>query len=114
MILCWLLCLVLYGQDGRFHNYLVGEQFNAHEALRLGLINKITTIEDLDKTVDVLAQRLSSMSPIALRLIKLAINEGIEMELDRALSYEPEYLESVLSSEDAKAGIKAFLDSRKH
>jgi len=41
------------------------------------------------------------------------VNKGIEIELERALQYEAECFESVLKTEDAQEGLKAFLERRK-
>jgi len=58
-------------------------------------------------------QKLLSKSPAVLGIIKLAVNKGIEMDLDRALYYEAECFGSALATEDSKEGTKAFLEKRK-
>jgi enoyl-CoA hydratase len=41
------------------------------------------------------------------------VNKGIEMDLERALQYEAECFESVLKTENAREGLRAFLEKRK-
>lgn len=103
----------LVGKPKAMEIDMLGGQINADEACRLGLVNKVVSTEELDKAVDDLTQKLLSKSPVTLGIIKLAINKGIEMDLDYALYYEAECFGSALASEDAKEGLKAFLEKRK-
>jgi enoyl-CoA hydratase len=103
----------LVGKSKSMELDMLGDQIDANEAYRLGLINKVVPAEELDKAVDELAQKLSSKSSAVLGIIKLAVNKGIEMDLDRALYYEAECFGSALATEDAKEGLKAFLGKRK-
>jgi len=92
---------------------MLGDPIDATEAHRLGLVNKVVPAEGLNKAVDELVQKLLLKSPVILGIIKLAINKGIEMDLDRALYYEAECFGSALATEDSKEGMKAFLEKRK-
>ena len=92
---------------------MLGVMIDAAEAYRLGLVNQVVPAEELDKAVDALMQKLLSKSSVILGTIKLAVNKGIEMDLDRALYYEAECFGSAFSTEDSKEGTKAFLEKRK-
>jgi len=92
---------------------MLGDMIDAAEAYRLGLVNQVVPAEELDKAVDELMQKLLSKSSVILGTIKLAVNKGIEMDLDRALYYEAECFGSAFSTEDSKEGTKAFLEKRK-
>jgi len=92
---------------------MLGEMIDAAEAHRLGLVNQVVPAEELDKAVDELIQKLLSKSSVILGIIKLAVNKGIEMDLDRALFYEAECFGSAFGTEDSKEGAKAFLEKRK-
>ena len=92
---------------------MLGDMIDAAEAYRLGLVNQVVPAEELDKAVDALMQKLLSKSSVILGTIKLAVNKGIEMDLDRALYYEAECFGSAFSTEDSKEGTKAFLEKRK-
>jgi len=58
-------------------------------------------------------EHTSHRALLSLGIIKLAINKGIEMDLDRALYYEAECFGSALATEDSKEGARAFLEKRK-
>ena len=102
----------LVGKTKAMEIDMLGDIANANEAYRLGLVNKVVPTEELDRAVDELAQKLLSKSSVVLGIIKLAVNKGIEMDLDRALYYEAECFGSALASEDSKEGTKAFLEKR--
>ena len=103
----------LVGKTKTMEIDMLGDMLDANEAYRLGLVNRVVPAEELDKAVDELAHKLLSKSPVALGIIKLAVNKGIEMDLDRALYYEAECFGSALATEDSKEGLKAFLEKRK-
>ena len=103
----------LVGKTKAMEIDMLGDQIDANEAYRLGLVNKVVPAEGLDKVVDEVVQKLLSKSPAVLGIIKLAVNKGIEMDLDRALYYEAECFGSALATEDSKEGTKAFLEKRK-
>ena len=103
----------LIGRSKSMELNMLGDQISANEAYRLGLVNKVVPTEELDKTVDECIQKLLSKSLVSLGIIKLAINKGIEMDLDHALYYEAECFSSALTTEDSKEGIRAFLEKRK-
>lgn len=102
----------LVGKTKAMELNMLGEQIDANEAYRLGLLNRVVPAQDLDKAVDEFVQKLLSKSPVVLGIIKLAMNKGIEMTLNEALYYEAECFSSTLASEDAKEGLTAFLEKR--
>lgn len=103
----------LVGKTKAMEIDMLGDHIDANEAHRLGLVNKVVPVEELDKAVDEFAQKLLSKSSAVLGIIKLAINKGIEMDLDRALYYEAECFSSARASEDSTEGLQAFVEKRK-
>ncbi len=103
----------LVGKTKAMEIDMLGEQIDANEAYRIGLLNKVVSAEELDTAVDEFIGKLLSKSPVVLGIIKLAVNKGIEMDLDRALYYEAECFSSAAATEDSKEGLKAFLEKRK-
>ena len=103
----------LVGKTKAMEFDMLGDQTDANEAHRLGLVNKVVPAEALNRVADEFIQKLLSKSPVALGIIKLAINKGIEMDLDRALYYEAECFGSARASEDSTEGLKAFVEKRK-
>jgi enoyl-CoA hydratase len=103
----------LVGRTKAMEIDMLGEHIDANEAYRIGLLNKVVPHEELDKAVEEFTQKLLSKSSVVLGIIKLAINKGIEMDLDHALYYEAECFGSAAATEDSKEGAKAFLEKRK-
>jgi enoyl-CoA hydratase/carnithine racemase len=103
----------LIGRTKAIEMNMLGEMIPAAEAHRLGLVNKVVPAAELDKAVDEVIEKLVSKGPIALGLVKLAVNNGMDMDLNRALYYEAECFGTACGTEDAKEGTKAFIDKRK-
>jgi naphthoate synthase len=88
------------------------EQYDADEALRMGLVNKVVPLDELEEATVAWANRILEMSPLALRMLKAAFNadtDGLagiqQLAGDATLLY---YL-----SEEAQEGRNAYLEKRK-
>lgn len=103
----------LVGRTKAMEIDMLGDMIDASEAYRIGLLNKVVPADNLDGAVDEFIQKLLSKSSVTLGIIKLAVNKGIEMDLDRALYYEAEGFGSAASTDDSKEGMKAFQEKRK-
>lgn len=62
-----------------------GEELNADQALRWGLMNRVVPRAQLDSTVTQLARSLQSDRPALHRAVKRAIRRGLDLPLDAAL-----------------------------
>ena len=87
------------------------EQYDAQEALAMGLVNKVVPLERLEEETVAWARRILQMSPLALRLLKAAFNadtDGLagiqQLAGDATLLY---YM-----SEEAQEGRNAYLEKR--
>jgi enoyl-CoA hydratase len=89
---------------------MCGGQIDAEEALRLALVNKVVPADELDEEADELIKKLLSKSAVTLGIIKDAVNRGLEMDLEHALQYEAECFGHALATEDAREGLKRFLE----
>ena len=89
------------------------EMIDAQEALRIGLVNKIVAPESLLDEAKSLAKKIMDVGPTAVRFAKTVINRGIDANLTTANSYETEAFSILFSTEEAKEGMKAFLEKRK-
>lgn len=90
-----------------------GDFIDAKEAERLGLINRVVPPGKLDDAVNEITSKILDKSSIAIRVAKEAINYGVEMSQDAALAYENLCFAYLFSTEDAREGIRAFLEKRK-
>jgi enoyl-CoA hydratase len=87
-----------------------GRIVDAEEALRIGLVNAVHD-PVLDKALEVGAL-LASKSPIALKLMKDLANRALGGDHTQNLAAEGEAFGELLSSEDAKEGLTAFVEKR--
>jgi enoyl-CoA hydratase len=90
-----------------------GEMVDASEAYRLGLVDRVVPAAELMDQVKALAHTIASKAPVALSLIKEAVNRGMEMPLDDANAFEAFAFGLVATTEDRLEGTSAFLEKRK-
>src|SRR5690606_30616312 len=101
----------LIGRQAATEMLLLGSRLSAAEALRVGLISR--SCPDPESALAegrALAQRLEAPSPTATRLIKRALNDGVDGDLVRGLAVEREAVIEALASPDAIEGANAFLE----
>lgn len=90
-----------------------GKMIDAHEAYRMGLVNKVVPHEELMPTALEWGRKICANGPIAVRLTKRAVYEGLSMPLAAARIYERELHGLCFTTEDQKEGMAAFLGKRK-
>jgi naphthoate synthase len=100
------------GQKKAREIWFLCEQYDAAEAERMGLVNAVVPLADLEVQTIAWCQRMLSHSPLALRMLKASFNaadDGLagiqQLAGDATLLY---YL-----SEEAQEGKQAFLDKRR-
>lgn len=91
----------------------MGDTVNAERAAALGLVNKVVSKEELMDEARVWAKRLASKPGVAMRLLKNAIDTGMNMDLPSALNHENECFAVSYVSEDGREGFRAFIEKRK-
>ena len=94
---------------------LVYSAFNvkADEALRIGLVNAVYPQAELMDNVLKLATKIASNAPIAVRHCKQAMNEGIELPIDKAVAVEEKLFGECFETHDQKEGMGCFLSKEK-
>lgn len=85
---------------------------DAHEALRIGLVNQVVLPEELMDCAKDIAKRILSKGQIAVRLCKAAANEGMQTDIDRAMTIEADVFGICFSTQDQKEGMTAFIEKR--
>jgi 2-(1,2-epoxy-1,2-dihydrophenyl)acetyl-CoA isomerase len=89
-----------------------GEVIDAPEALKLGLVSSVVAPEALMPTVQELARKIAAGPPIAIRLAKRALYRSQDSDLRAALEFETYAQNICRDTEDAREGIRAFVDKR--
>ncbi len=90
-----------------------GDIIDANEAMKIGLVNKVTTPESLMEEAENIANKIIAVGHTAVRVAKTVINRGIDSNLTTANSYEMEAFSMLFSTDEAKEGMKAFMEKRK-
>jgi len=90
-----------------------GDMIDAPTALRIGLVNKVITAENLlDETIGI-AQKIASKGPAAILIAKSVINRGSDTDLTKGLAIERDGFVQCIASGEAKEGMEAFVEKRK-
>ncbi len=92
---------------------MTGDTLDAHEAYRLGLVNRVVPHDQLIPEARALAEKLLAKSPVTLRLLKQAMNEGYGLPLEAGLAVEAKAWAVAFATEDRTEGVAAFLEKRK-
>jgi len=90
-----------------------GDLIDAQEAMRIGLVNKVVALDKIIEEAKNIAHKIIDVGPTAVRLAKTVINRGIDANFTTASSYEMEAFSILFSTDEAKEGMKAFLEKRK-
>jgi cyclohexa-1,5-dienecarbonyl-CoA hydratase len=92
---------------------LTGRTLTGLEAAAIGLASQSVATGNLASIVDETAEKLSTLSPIALALTKKATYAWDALHFDKGLARaEQIYLDELMKTEDAQEGIKAFTQKR--
>lgn len=89
-----------------------GDMFDASEALRLGLLNRVVSAEKLAGETRALATRLAAGPLISYRYMKANINLAATADFRTLLDREAETHLRCGQTEDHREGVRAFLEKR--
>jgi enoyl-CoA hydratase/carnithine racemase len=92
---------------------LTGDIISAPDAQRFGLINHVTTHNELKPATQELALKIASKSGTAIKIGKRAFNAQTEMSAAEAYAYMSQIMANNLFETDAHEGIEAFIQKRK-
>ena len=102
----------IVGQKKAREIWFLCEQYDAREALDMGLVNKVVPLADLEKETVAWCRRMLELSPLALRMLKAGLNaadDGLagiqQLAGDATLLY---YM-----TEEAQEGRNAFREKRR-
>ncbi len=102
----------IVGQKKAREIWFLCDQYDAREALDMGLVNKVVPLEQLEEETVIWCRKIQAKSPLAVRMLKSAFNAELdgqagiqELAGNATLLY---YL-----SDEAKEGFNSFLEKRK-
>ncbi len=89
-----------------------GEEIRAEEALRLGLVSRVLTTDQLAEESRKLAVRLAKGPTRAIGMSKSLLYKSANLNLDQALELEARLTEEALQTQDYQEGLRAFVEKR--
>lgn len=92
--------------------FYTGDMIDAKTALRLGIVNQVVPVSQLEGEVKTLAQKIMQGPPLAIYAVKKALFGRESKKLAEALEHEVQEQVRCYLSEDCKEGIQAFFEKR--
>ncbi|MBP1924922.1 enoyl-CoA hydratase/carnithine racemase [Sedimentibacter acidaminivorans] len=90
-----------------------GKIISADEALGIGMINKVSTVDMIDMETKKIAIRLSKGPTLAYGLTKESVYEGMNLDLEKGLKLMTKAQGILMKTNDHKEGVAAFIEKRK-
>lgn len=91
---------------------LLSERIKADEAQRLGFVNKVVPLADLDATVDKIAEQIARSARGSMSGAKRLVSTSLARTMSEQLNAEAESFSSCASRPDFVEGITAFIEKR--
>jgi len=92
---------------------MTGERFDAREAERMGLVNKVVSVTELEATVAKLAATMAGNAPLSLLTNKRTVKAVCADPSDRDMDSIRKAMAACFDSADYKEGRRAFMEKRK-
>lgn len=103
----------IIGRKKAMELLLFGDNIDAQEAERIGLVNKVVPDAQFDEELEKFIGKLATLSGPALRFAKYATTIGVDLPFTEALDeVERLYLHELMRTEDATEGLMAFMEKR--
>jgi len=93
--------------------FYTARQFNAAEALQMGLVNRVVPVAELERHTLEYANTIAGNAPLTLASIKRSIIEWHKDPDKRDLGLAQKLVDECYQSEDYKEGRTAFMEKRK-
>jgi enoyl-CoA hydratase len=90
-----------------------GSRYPADDALRMGMVNRVVALADLEQTVLDIAGTIAANAPLTLKSVKRSIRNTQMDESGRDMADVQALIDACFASEDYKEGQKAFMEKRK-
>lgn len=93
---------------------ITGAPIDAHEAERIGLVNRVVPLGRLEDEAFQLASTIASKAPLAVRYGKEAFYTMADMEHSQAYKYAVGMISINAATRDGQEGITSFIEKRPH
>jgi enoyl-CoA hydratase/carnithine racemase len=102
----------IVGKKKAMELVLTGDVIEADEALKLGLVNRVVPLKDLEDETMQLANKLAAKSPSSLKIGKEGLNRLYDHSYHERLNTMDDLFAALCATDDAEEGVKAFLEKR--
>jgi E-phenylitaconyl-CoA hydratase len=92
---------------------LTGDTVDAHEAMRMGFVSKVVPHGEILSAALDIARRIAANAPLAVRIVKRLVTQGMEMPLVYATDLDRYLWGLIRDTDDRIEGRKAFSEKRK-
>ena len=103
----------LVGPSFTMEIFYTGRQFTAHEALTMGLINRMLPVAELEKYVHDYANTIAGNAPLTISAVKQSVVEMGKDESKRDVARCNKMVDACFASKDYIEGRDAFMEKRK-
>ena len=93
--------------------FYTARQFDAAEALTMGLVNRVMPRAEIDDYCDGYTARISENAPLTIRAVKTAVNENLKPPSERDTALCDAQVNACFNSQDYIEGRTAFMEKRK-
>ena len=100
----------LIGYGKALEMVLTGEMISSETALSCGLVNAVTTPDNLNSVTMSLAENIARKSPYTTKVAKRAVRASLDLSFTDGVLAERSEFVALFDTEDKEIGVKAFLD----
>ena len=100
----------LIGKGRATELLLTGNLIGVHEALQMGLINRVVEKDQLTTATEDLLQEILSQAPIAVQLSWEALHRGLNLSVEESALLGADYFGLVATTDDFRIGTRAFVE----
>jgi len=93
--------------------FFTARQFDAKEALAMGLVNRVVPAAELEASVKAITDMICANAPLTIKAVKFTAGEILKDESKRNLARSNELVEQCFASRDYSEGRSAFMEKRK-
>jgi enoyl-CoA hydratase len=103
----------LVGRGRALELILTGAHVDAAEAHRIGLVNRVVPAAELLEQTEKLIRSIIDNAPVALRHALLAVDQGLDIDQEKAMLIEAVLFGILFGTDDLREGMAAFMEKRK-
>jgi enoyl-CoA hydratase/carnithine racemase len=101
----------IVGKPAALEIMITARQFSADEALRMGLVQKVVPVTELETATRAYCDMIAANAPLTIRTAKRVIGEVLKSDYDAAAC--DRWVKECFESEDYREGRRAFMEKRK-